>query len=191
MIVALSGYAQSGKDTFANFLVKDHGFERMAFADPLREMLYALNPTVLHKTGPSVLDFEWTTVQLIVDRFGWEYAKAHSDVRGLLQRLGTEAGRKVLGDTIWVDTLVSKLRVADSRRIVITDCRFLNEAEAVRDMGGLVVRIRRPGRSAVNAHLSETALDPYRFDYTIENAGTLDLLRQAATALVDQEFAAW
>jgi dephospho-CoA kinase len=46
MIIGLTGYARTGKDTVASVLVKDFGFERIAFADPIRELLYELNPKV-------------------------------------------------------------------------------------------------------------------------------------------------
>jgi hypothetical protein len=192
MIVGLSGYAQSGKDTFASFLVEDHGFERMAFADPLRDMLYALNPLTWVYALPEQKAGTYNdSVQAIVDQHGWEWAKANTGVRELLQRLGTEAGRRVLGENIWVDTALSKVPLGTDRNIVFTDCRFVNEAEAIRDRGGVIIRIRRPDTSAVNRHPSETALDGYRCDWTVENAGTLDTLRTAATAIYDAETTGW
>lgn len=65
---------------------------------------------------------------------------------------------------------------------IITDCRFENEAQAVKAHGGVVVRINRPGVDAVNAHSSETSLDNWNFDYTINNDGSIeDLLVKVAT----------
>lgn len=171
MIVGMSGYAQSGKDTTGAVLVTEFGFERISFATPLYDMLYALNPwawwTAPHgETG-------WWSVQLIVDTFGWEYAKANSDVRALLQRLGTEAGREILGDDIWVKTAMSKVKPGG--RYVFTDVRFPNEAKAIKDAGGQLWRVTRRGSNPVNAHPSETGLDDWEFDLKIHNQG-VDLL---------------
>lgn len=160
-IVALSGYAQVGKDTLAAGLIEADGYERLAFADPLREMLYALNPLV----GKGDL-----RVQDIVDFKGWDQAKALPEIRSLLQRLGTDAGRKVLGDDVWVRTTMAK--VQQGHAYIITDTRFPNEADAVRDKGGQVVRVQRPEHGPINGHESEVALDGYSFDIGIFNCTT-------------------
>ena len=68
---------------------------------------------------------------------------------------------------------------------VITDCRFENEAMAVKSQGGIVVRINRPGVHPVNAHGSEVGLDNYLFDYVINNDGTLDELRREVQVLLE------
>lgn len=65
MIIGLSGYARSGKDTVASFLVSEYAFERISFADPIRDILYALNPSV---DGESLIS--------MVDNYGWEIAKS-------------------------------------------------------------------------------------------------------------------
>src|SRR5581483_2011292 len=95
-LLGLMGYAQAGKDTVAKLLVEEFGFTRIAFADALREALYALNP---------LIPFEGDHVRLrwLIDASGWEEAKVrHPEVRELLQRLGTESGRNVLGADVWV-----------------------------------------------------------------------------------------
>lgn len=182
-IIGLSGYAQSGKDTLAGFLIEEHGFERVAFADALRDMLYALNPLTWAYAPAGVTDrvYDTETVQVIVDKHGWEWAKASSGVRELLQRLGTEAGRQVLGENIWVETALKK--VQPGGRYVFTDCRFQNEAEAICTAGGLMVRIERPGCAPVNAHPSETALDGFDFDVYVGNTGTVEDLADRALHL--------
>jgi hypothetical protein len=61
---------------------------------------------------------------------------------------------------------------------IITDVRFPNEAQAIKDRGGIVIRIERPGGESHcgGAHASETALDTYNFDYVIDNEGDIDEL---------------
>lgn len=182
MIVGLSGYARSGKDEAAKVLVENHGFTRIAFADKLRDFLYALNP-LINPTPERYFTNPKQPVRLrdVIgdDRIGWEGYKEtiYSDeIRGLLQRLGTEAGREVLWDSIWIDAAFHGLNPAGN--YVVTDCRFPNEAEAVRSRNGAVVRITRSGVGPANGHASETSLDDYEFDYRIDNSGTLEEYHQ-------------
>lgn len=177
MLVGVSGYGHAGKDTIGAILVEEHGFIRASFADALREFAYALNPIVKAfgatsggKTAVSCIRYAY-----LVDTVGYEGAKQVPEVRNFLQRLGTEAGRRVLGEDIWVDTAMNRLE--PDKDYVFTDVRFPNEAGAVRDRGGVVWRVSRPGFGPVNPHPSETSLDEYNFDRYIENGGTLDDLR--------------
>ena len=75
MIIGLSGYARSGKDTVAQVLVEKYGFQRIAFADKIREFLYDLNPRLDHTLKDSL------RLRDIVDVNGWEKAKIHKVVR--------------------------------------------------------------------------------------------------------------
>ena len=96
--------------------------------------------------------------------------------RKILQLLGTEAGRDIIHPNIWVNSLFADY-TTDSNWI-ITDVRFPNEAKAIKDRGGIVVRIERPGGESHcgGAHASETALDDYDFDIVINNDGTIEEL---------------
>lgn len=172
MIIGLSGYGRAGKDSVADVLVERHRFQRVAFADKLRECAEALNP---------IVDVEFDADESKVpvryldakERHGYNAAKEiYPEFRGTLQRLGTEVGRNILGGNIWVDATMNALDV--ERDYVITDCRFPNEAQAINRAGGLVVRVQRPGNGPANDHPSETALDDYQFDGVINNDGTLE-----------------
>lgn len=175
-IIALSGYAQSGKDTVAKCLRED-GWERIAFADALREAVYTLNPIVFQTPGLGTV-----RIQDIVDNKSWDYAKTtEPEVRRLLQAMGTEVGRALLGDDVWVEIALRK--ITEGGKYVITDCRFPNEAAAVRRLGGEVWRIQRPGYEPVNAHPSETALDGYEFDTVISNHRTIHELSDLVRSL--------
>lgn len=168
MIIGLSGYARTGKNEVGDIL-EGEGFIQLSWATALREMLVALNPIV--DPGDNL------RLEQIIQVYGWDKAKVmYPEIRMLQQRMGTEAGRRVLGMNIWVDTLMDRIDVFpsdDERDFVITDTRFPNEANAC----DYVWRIRRPGIDAVNAHESERALDSWDFDLVIDNDGTLDDLR--------------
>lgn len=94
--------------------------------------------------------------------------------REFLQRLGTEAIRTGIHSEAWVNAMFADFHSTISHWL-ITDCRFKNEAAAVKRHHGIVVRINNP-RLLVqeNPHPSETDLDDHEFDYVIENDGTLE-----------------
>lgn len=169
MLIGLSGVARSGKDTAAEYLVTKKNFVRVAFADPLREALYRLNPVIEVSGLPGI------RLAQMVDIAGWEAVKGgSSDVRGLLQRMGTEVGRELISPTIWVDLAMKE--AAKHELVVITDVRYPNEADAIRDAGGVVWRIERSAVGPANEHTSETAMENYDFDVVIENDSTIEEL---------------
>lgn len=170
-IIGLSGYARAGKDEAAKVLVEGFGFTRVAFADKLRQVLYALNPYVTGMDGE-------IRVQDIIKDYGWEKYKDEApppymwEIRELLQRLGTEAGRQTLWDTIWIDAAFAGL--PEDAKVVVSDARFFNEFDAIRARGGKIWRIERKGVGPANDHPSETEAPSYpHFDYTFHNNGTL------------------
>jgi hypothetical protein len=163
MIIGLSGYAQVGKDTVANYLVEHYGFVKVSFADPIREALLKLNPVLPDYPGLSGVDLAW-----IVNKAGWEAVKKDSPYcRGLLQRLGTEVGREMFGEDFWVNQ--GLLKASQHENVVFADTRFANEANAIRKHSGQVWRITKPNHGPVNGHPSEVALDDYAFDWMIPN----------------------
>lgn len=112
-------------------------------------------------------------------------------VREFLQRLGTDAIRDNIHDNAWVNSLMCDYKkeithpyysdsVLEYPNWLITDTRFPNEAKAIKDRGGIVIRINRPWSSEMtvksNMHISETALDNWEFDEVINNDNGLDKL---------------
>ena len=176
MIIGLSGYARSGKDTVAELLVLNYEFKRVAFADGIRDALIALNP-ILH---------DGHRLNEIVQMYGWDVAKSKDEVRRLLQVMGTEVGRKLINEDVWVWRLFNT--IGDNERIVIPDVRFPNEANMVKDRGGEVWRINRHNHTAINDHVSERAMDNYMFERVVYNDGTLDDLSDEVFMLMRHAF---
>ena len=166
MIIGLSGYAQSGKNTVADILVDYHGFIALAFADPIKDLVYNINPKI-----------NSIEIQGMVNEYGWDIVKQDPEVRRLLQTTG-EAGRQGIDEYHWVAMTLSQIKDPQEGRYVITDVRFPNEASAISSQGGQLWRIERPGVDAVNDHISETALDAWVFDETIVNDGTIEDLKK-------------
>jgi hypothetical protein len=162
MIIGLSGYAQSGKDTVAELLCLNYGYTRMSFAQPMRDAIYTLNPIVFNLNS---------RVADLVDEYGWDVAKANPEVRRLLQVFGTDVGRKQFGDNFWVQQAFDKL---EGTKVVFSDVRFPNEANEIIQYGGQVWRVNRHNHAPVNTHKSEHAMDMFMFKHVLYNDGTLD-----------------
>ncbi|MCC2278923.1 hypothetical protein LKL35_26355 [Streptomyces sp. ET3-23] len=180
-LIGLSGAAGAGKDEVGRALV-ELGWSRKAFADAVKDMLYAINPVMVDPESEAGT----TTVAWEVDRHGWDYVKREfPEVRGYLQRLGTEAGRSVLGSDVWVNALFQDEADWDAP-VVITDVRFPNEAQAIKDRGGLVVHVRRPQQILIHGadHVSENALRDWDFDVILLNTGTIEDLHKSAKCLL-------
>lgn len=179
MIIGLSGYAQTGKDTVAEYLVAQHGYRRVAFADPIRKALYKLNPII------SLGEFAGVHLAQAVDGLDWEEVKRQSpETRRLLQVFGTEVGREMFGADFWVNQAMGNAGKFD--KIVLTDVRFPNEYRAIKNREGIIIRIVKPGTGAINAHASETALDNFSFDATIINDGSIHDLNQKIDSVIKE-----
>jgi len=168
-ILGLSGWARNGKDTVADHLISNYGYKRISFAAPMKEALYRLNPKI---TIDSVAS---TPIRIGVDVYGWDDLKTHGpEVRELLQRFGTEVGRELWGEDFWVNAAIDTIE--DGSRVVVSDVRYPNEADAIKKLGGEVWRVVRPGFGAANDHASEHALNDYNFDYILDNNSGVELL---------------
>lgn len=172
-LIGLNGRARSGKDTAANFLVKNYGYEKVAWADVLRDCARAVNPIIGHQVWwRGGLPVRWAH---LYDDLGYEAAKDHPvfgpEFRRVLLTMGTEMGRNILGEDTWVNALLNRLD--PGKRYVFADTRFVNEASAVTERGGAVLRILRNGLPQID-HPSETGLDLWEFDAVVINNGTLD-----------------
>lgn len=181
MILGLSGVSRSGKDSAAKFLI-ELGWQRVAFADTLREAALAINPIVYSRVSVGG-DEAWSDhIRLahIVSTHGWDKAKQNPEVRRLLQVIGTEAGRDIHGKDCWIMAADAKI---NSENVVFTDVRFENECEYIRHNGGKVYHIERPGVGPVNSHVSDKL--EFEPDGVILNDGTLDDLREKILGVVN------
>jgi hypothetical protein len=166
-IIGLTGPAGSGKDTVRQMLEQNHHCTGLAFADPMRAMLTPL----LDLCG---VGNEWMTQrelkELPIPGLGQSY-------RVLAQRLGTEWGRSIDPD-FWIKVAAASMAEVMNIKgpdtvFVISDVRFDNEAQWVKDHGGVIWHIHRPAAQAVAAHQSENGIRPELVDANILNNNTL------------------
>jgi len=158
-LIGLHGKAGCGKNFIGEQIIAPLGYYPWAFAWPLKTQCI----------GKALCNFEQAF-----------YFK-HPQTRQLLQEEGTERGRDIFGDNIWVNNTLAWLELLSEawgvQDFVITDCRFPNEIQFVQELGGRVYHIEAPTRTDQNgldararAHRSETSLDDFTgFDGIINN----------------------
>lgn len=188
-LIGITGKKRAGKDTVAARLIEAHGFTRFAFADIMKEFAFRLDPLIpwgstdtLHRNLDRLSD--------IVRVDGWEKAKENPEVRRLLQALGDDAGRTLFGENFWIDRTFAEIEdfyygLGYHAPVVITDVRYPNEADAIRERGGIIVRVVRPGLESSDTHRSEVAMDGYAATHTIRNDDTVATLHSRVDRLME------
>lgn len=190
-IIGLTGVAGSGKSTVAEYLVNEHGFNRLSFAAPLKKMLRTLNPIMgsqlvfaagTHSARPITLDDVFTnhyeSEQGVKDGYyGDEY-------RRLLQVLGTDCIR-AMDEGFWCRAALAQL--TDPQGLyVFDDVRFPNEATAIEELSPMGLwHVNRTGYSAVNGHVSEQYAGCMEEALIISNNAGLDTLHAALDEALD------
>lgn len=166
MLIGLCGFKGSGKDTVADYLVESFGFVKLQNADPIRRALAAMfNVDVATFTDVSRKELPQEELKNLSPRF-------------LQQTLGTEWGRSVDPD-LWVWLTRRKMEEyasSGARQFVVSDVRFENEARMIKERGGVVWMVERPGVVRTDGHPSEKGLPPALIDLAIHNDGTKAML---------------
>ena len=192
-LIGISGKIGSGKDTAAEIiqhLTNPMGldmfpYEVKKFAGKLKTIASIL-------TGIPVEKFEDQEFKKQYLGEDWNYQIDQFNpiqkmtVRELLQKLGTDAMREGLHTNVWVNALFADYN--ENSNWLVTDARFPNEAKAIKDLGGVVLRIER-STCQLGTHPSETALDDYTFDYVIHNNGSKEDLQQELIKFLDWYYA--
>ena len=153
MIIAFTGYAGTGKTTAANYLVEQHSFIRHNFKDALVAEMKENLDLVLTLLG--------TLYGMTIDEL---FANKPPIMRALMQSYGTEVRRKDDPD-YWTNQWSATL---PEGMVVVDDVRFRNEAEAVKSMGGIIVRLTRPDIRNGGDQQSETEQRDIADDYIFE-----------------------
>jgi hypothetical protein len=210
MIIGVTGFIGSGKDTIADYLCTFHGYKRISFAGALKDAVsnvFGWDREMLEGTTKSSrewreqLDLWWSerlNMPLLTPRW-------------VLQQWGTEVCRNGFHNDIWVASVENQLRKAKDN-IVITDCRFINEVNAIKNAGGITMRVERGEKpewydaaesynkgpdgntswslskaklDRLNVHASEYSSVGIKYDYYIDNNGTIDNLHTQIQSIVD------
>jgi len=201
MIIGICGFIGSGKDTVADYLVNFHEFRRESFANTLKDAVsnvFGWDRTMLE--GRTKEAREWR--EQVDPWWAQRLNMPNLTPRLMLQLWGTEVCRRGFHDDIWIASLENKLRTSKDD-IVISDCRFPNEIQSIRNAGGIIVWVKRgplpewyDSAEIVNRgpdgnltwstnktrlekfgiHASETAWVGTEFDHELDNNGSIDEL---------------
>jgi hypothetical protein len=167
-LIGMTGKARSGKDTAAEYLKNRHRFHTYAFADPLKKAAAEMFGI------PLDMFYDQSVKEKIIPEWGFS-------PRQIAQLLGTEGGRKLFREDIWVKRAELEWKTFQRctnpeymNGMIITDLRFENESKMVRDLGGYVIHIHRKDAVKVNEHESENGVEVFVGDYVIDNNGSFD-----------------
>lgn len=161
-IIGITGRAGTGKDTVADILVKARGYQRLSFADPIRQMVECLGIDCTSRDAK----------ETPVDWLG-------KSPRFLMQTLGTEWGRQLVNPAIWLKHMERRIALAHELGcygVVIPDVRFDNEAMLLSSMQAELWHIERPGVPRVENHASESGIDSKYITVYLYNGCALDEL---------------
>jgi hypothetical protein len=198
MLVSVTGFIGSGKDTIADYLITEHGFKKESWAGSLKDAvahIFGWERDLLEGTTKYSREWReqidpWWSERLKIDKFSPRWA---------LQQWGTEVGRQSFHNDIWIASLENKL-LKSKDDIVITDTRFPNELEAIQRLGGITIRVHRGPKpdwyddaisvnrgpkhigwslskdrlSKLGIHPSEYSSVGLKFDHEIHNDSTID-----------------
>jgi len=155
-----------GKTTAANLLIEH---QRVSFAAPLKRAVW----NMLNDLGLEGFRYVYTDKEAIIPELG-------VSARHMMQTLGTEWGRACIHPDFWV--MIARVEtqriITNGGCVVIDDVRFPNEAAMIRNLGGELWRIDRPGVSYDGNHSSEGGLEGITPDKVIINDGTLVQLKE-------------
>ena len=169
--MGLMGYKQVGKSTAAKYLEEKYGFKRVNFKDALVQEI--------KDNFPTLLDLLAVLYNMSTDDL---FQEKPPMMRALMQNYGTEVRR---GDSNSYWTQKWKESAVSSMNIVVDDVRFINEAQAVRDFGGILVRLERPDIISGGTHSSELEHLQIEPDHIlICNQGEHELLYKAIDDIV-------
>jgi hypothetical protein len=170
-IIGCTGLKFNGKDSIANHLCEEFGYQRVAFADPLKEacgILFGFSYEQLHGSLKETPDPRWfgLTPRQVFQFFGTDLIRKH--MRELDERFGED---------FWLLCAMNKINaiLSQNKKVVISDVRFPNECELIKKMGGTVIRVTRPQiNTSVDLHESEVLIIDLDVDMDVKNDGTLE-----------------
>lgn len=204
LVIGISGFIGSGKDTAADYLVNRYDFHRDSFAATLKDVCAAVfgwDRILIEGRDASAREWrnqvdKWWAEKLGIPNFTPRFA---------LQNIGTNLFRNYFNDNIWIHSLANKLRKT-TENTVITDCRYPNEISAIRENNGIMIRVIRgndpewyfTAQSALQGdvmsqvrmehdfkiHTSEWAWIDSRFDYIVYNNTSIDDLHSQINNIV-------
>lgn len=170
-IIGIAGRARTGKDTVASLIHTQLGGYRYSFADPIRAMMRA------------GFDIDMSDPYWQKNKENPVAALGKSP-REMMQTLGTEWGRDMVSDDVWLVLAAAKL-IKHGPGMIIPDVRFENEAAWIRHRGGTILHVTRKDAEPVAAHSSETPIKMIPGEIEVRNNGTLADLQSQVESIIN------
>jgi hypothetical protein len=181
-IIGITGRKYSGKDTVGEFLVKNYNYERIAYADALKDVardIFNFDDEQLYGSKKEEIDEYWGITP-----------------RHALQFIGTDLFRNHIGELkpqfekdIWIlvvkRKILKRLKENPNAKFVITDVRFPNELNAIKDLGGVTFKLERKNNANNDMHESEILIDALKTDFVITNNNTKEYLFDRVKSIMD------
>ena len=210
MIIGITGLIGSGKDTVANYLTTFHGFKRESFAGSLKDavaQVFGWDRELLE--GHTTYSREWR--EQVDPWWSKRLDMPQLTPRWVLQYWGTEVCRRGFHDDIWIAAVEHKL-LNSKDNVVISDCRFSNEVNAIKQAGGITVRVERGEKpewydaavkhnrgpngnpewsisksklDKLKVHASEYSSVGLNYDYTLDNNGSIEDLYNRVESIIN------
>lgn len=202
MKLGFVGFMSSGKGTCADYLVREHGFIKESFANSVKDavsVVFGWDRQLLEGDTDYSRGWRERADPWWSNRFGYEFTP-----RSALQLMGTEAGRDVFDENIWVYSMFR--RMDHSKNYVIADVRFPNEIQKIKEDGGMIIRVKKGpdpiwylpamdvnrkldlnvmAENFPQIHYSEWAwVGSEGIDYTINNDGSIEDLENEIEKLL-------
>lgn len=161
-IIGITGHANSGKDTLADYIIlyKNPSFVKYAFAKPIKDIMIEH----LGFTYQQCYDQKLKQEQ---DKF-WNISP-----RNVMLLIGTKMFRENWRYDFWVKLMQKKIIDNPNQNIIISDVRFPNEGSLIKKYGGKIICVERLNNPIKVDHVSEQGLPNELIDYTIKNDSTL------------------
>lgn len=159
-LIGVTGFARAGKDTVGQILVQEQNYIRLAFADPIKNMVASMLDMPLDKLE-EIKDHCLDPLDGLTPRY-------------LMQTLGTNWGRDLIHKDIWVRLLREEILLSAELRpdknIVVTDVRFPEEVDMIRELGGHIWKVTRDNQNInLFAHESESYVPSIEVDIELLN----------------------
>lgn len=171
ILVGLIGYKQSGKDTCADYLVEKYGFHKYAFAEPVKQVckiMFQLDSQQLQDaTQKEENDSRWDMTP-----------------RQMMQQVGTDMVRHYWGENFWVRCMEMRVGKEKKDRVVVSDVRFQNEADWIKQNHGILVRIVDSTQSIhMDPHPSEVEQLSIQEDLLLSNKKDASFFQEIESTL--------
>lgn len=217
-LLGITGKKRSGKDTISDYLVEKYGYIKYAFADPLKmgvKEMFGFNDQQMWGSDKDVIDERWgVSPRDIVTIMGTELLQfdihKHTDKLNHIGRKIWVHRFKMWYDenklkydkdiSIWFDGIKEllnydidyseaiKLSPRPQFKVIVSDIRFKHEAEIIKELGGVIIKIERPSLNDDNQHLSETEMDKIDYDFQINNDSSVSDLYDGIDGIISPSY---